>query len=80
MKVSCQYPIEKETEKAKETENSEMSEVRPEDISIPEKDYTLYCRNLRLVCFFDRDLLYAKRSRYACGIVYANRLCLRFGF
>ena len=36
------YNAEKETEKAKETENSEMSEVRPDDISIPEKDYTLY--------------------------------------
>ena len=36
------YNAEKETEKTKETENSEMSEVSPEDINIPEKDYTLY--------------------------------------
>ena len=44
-----------------------------------EKDFIILYGMFRLVCFFDGDLLYAKRSRYACGLVYANRLCLRFG-
>ncbi len=33
-----------------------------------EKDFIILYGVFRLVCFFDRDLLYAKRSRYACGL------------